>query len=163
MIKRYRKLRILYYYFTTVHLNLTLFHKSVRHNLPTTVSTPITDDSRLRRRVRNWAAPSGGSRLIIRYVANSKPTSMFPIMWKNVVHKPEVHKVLHIVVKDHGHRQQEQKISWSLDTLFLRYASAETDKQIHKQTYRHEVRNTSHSPLAWRSNRCPDFTVFVSK
>ena len=57
------------------------------------------DDSRLRPWVRNLATPPGESRMnkIIRYVAGSKPVSVFGSICENMTSstKPEVHNVMH--------------------------------------------------------------------
>ena len=112
-------------------------------------------DSRLRPRVRNLAASPGESRWIIRYVADSKPVSVFGPSCENMTSstKPEIHNALQCC-----HRRTEPRPQTTCTENVVKFGHVafeiceRTDRQTDRQTDRYTEKRiaiyTSHpSPL----------------
>jgi len=114
------------------------------------VSNRTVDDSRLRPRVRNLAAPPGESPWIISYVTDSKP-GVFDPLCENMRSstKLEVHNLLHCCQK-----RTEPPPEVTCTEIFVKFEPVAyemyepTDRQTYRQTYRHVDRNTSHPSIA---------------
>ena len=120
------------------------------------------DDSRLRPRVCNLAAPYDELRWIIvnnnRYVSDSKPVlCIWPIMWKHdVIHKSETTQCIAVLSNGLSHGGHSPQVTSTENFLKFEHVVFETREQTDRPTYRHtnDHGNTSH--LSWGDQSRPN-------